>query len=482
MQILLILIFTTYFLSPFSLATVSGYGVTSLDVVLLIFYIYILKKVLWDGDKLRFTLNPATIAVFCLIIAAIVSSINPLTDGSPKLLEQYFKTSIHFLFLTAFSLIVCVYPIDAKKWSNVVRLWLILGFIINLFAVYQIIARAYDLPLAWIQYTNVSLHGREAGVTENNIQQLSLQYGDFFRATSIFSEPSALASFNIFMLIFIFIPFIQKRKQFFNYKFVTISFIVASIIALFLTFSMTGAVGIGLVFGSVLFLERLKGLKTILRTLLLTIAIIIIADYGVSTYANVSVLELFQKRITGILNYGTRDKEKDVTPGESMGSRLFTANESVKVWQDYPVTGIGLGLTSYNKKHDIGFSDFSILAALAEMGIVGFLSFLTMFVSLFGISYFFIRQKERQSFLLFDQQRLMGMCFYMMLLQFVINFVSGNNLVSIGLWIPVALIFSIINNFYVQTSDKVYTVSLVKEPLKFSFGRALGQYEQIKKI
>ncbi|MDP2364882.1 MAG: hypothetical protein Q8M94_14075, partial [Ignavibacteria bacterium] len=81
----------------------------------------------------------------------------------------------------------------------------------------------------------------------------------------------------------------------------------------------------------------------------------------------------------------------------------------------------------------------------------------------------------------YDQQRLMGLCFYVMLLQFIINFVSGNNLINIGLWIPIAMLFSTVNNFYIQTSEKSFSVSLVKEPLKLSFAKAIRKYEHMRK-
>jgi len=373
-----------------------------------------------------------------------------------------------------------VYPIDAKKWTNVIKLWLILAFIINIFGIYQIVARAYELPLAWIQFNNVSLAGRDGVMDEAGVNQLSLRYGDFFRATSIFSEPSALGAFNIFILSFLVLPIIQKRVAFFKSRFVIIIFIIASIACLLLTFSMTGAIGFFMLFASVVVFEKFMRLKTIIKTSIVVILIVIIADTSVSTYTHLSVIELFQRRITGLMNYGTRDVEKDVTPGESAYSRITSGTNSVKIWQDYPITGIGLGLTSSNKKYEIGFSDFSVLAALAEMGLIGFISFNVMFLALFVICLRFIRTRAKSNNFSNDQQRMMGIIFYIMLVEFLINFISGNNIIGIGLWIPVAIVFSTVNNFYIGTSDNVRTISLVKVPLKYTFAKNLAKYYESK--
>ena len=479
-QFFLILIFTTYFLTPFSLATVSGYGITSLDVVMLFFFIYIFKRLLWDGDKLQFTANSAFIFLILMLAAAFISSINPLVDGSPKLIGQYFKTFIHFLYFVVFNLIAATYPIKSKNWTNVVRLWMIIGMLINIFAVYQIIARAYDLPLAWLQYNNVSLHARGEGVQPQDFKQLSLAYGGFFRATSIFSEPSALASFNIFMVIYSFIPYIQGRRQYFRSKIFIGFFLLTTLTGLFLTFSMTGVVGFVLVLGSAFLFEKRKNLKTMFRVLFISLAVVVAADIAVESYADVSVIELFSRRIEGIVNYGTANMEKDVTPGESFGVRINSGSKSLLVWQDYPITGIGLGLTGYNRKYEVGFSDFSMIAALAEMGIIGFLVFVGMFIALFAETFRFLKPGSHFSLLSAGQQRNLGMLFYLMLLQFEINFISGNNLVSIGLWIPVAMIFSELNNYYLATRKEFYSISFVKEPLRNYIGRNVAQYLRTK--
>jgi hypothetical protein len=67
-----------------------------------------------------------------------------------------------------------------------------------------------------------------------------------------------------------------------------------------------------------------------------------------------------------------------------------------------------------------------------------------------------------------------------MLLLFEINFITGNNLVTIGLWMPIAMIFFIINIYYVKKGINVKEFSLVTVPLKEKLGMNLSRYLNYK--
>jgi len=55
------------------------------------------------------------------------------------------------------------------------------------------------------------------------------------------------------------------------------------------------------------------------------------------------------------------------------------------------------------------------------------------------------------------------------------NFITGNNLVKDSLWVPLGMIFSIINVTIIKQGGKVFTISLMKAPLKQTFLNALNK-------
>jgi len=54
---------------------------------------------------------------------------------------------------------------------------LIVAFFVNIFGIYQIFARLYDWPLAWIEITNVSFEQRGMRQVQGETQQLALKFG-----------------------------------------------------------------------------------------------------------------------------------------------------------------------------------------------------------------------------------------------------------------------------------------------------------------
>lgn len=478
MHIAIILVFISYFLTPFQFFSVLNYGVTAIDLSLVLCYFIFLKNLIWDGIKIRIVPNVAIFALAFILFSAVVATIPPILSGTPKLILQNFKTTSLFTFLVFFSVVNSFYPVKAKTWTNVVRTWLIIGLLINIFAGYQIVARAYDLPLAWIDYTNVSfLPKAETEADPSMIKQLSLSFGDFFRATSIFSEPSALALFNIYMFIFIFVPWLQGRQPFFKSKTLTYIFLAFSVFGLMIAYSMTGVVGLALVVGAYFLVEKVKNYSKILKIVVFAVIVIFITDFAIKSYTNISVVELFQKRIIGIVEWGS--ETSIATPGESFGVRMESGQKSFEIWKENPIFGVGLGLTFYQDK-DIEYGDFGFLAAMAEMGLFGFFSFTGMFAVLLVITALFIKQPERLSSLDDEEKRLAGIAFYIMLLLFEINFITGNNLVTIGLWMPIGMIFFIINRYYVKRGKNVKVFSLVTYPLKYQLSANLNKYIKFK--
>lgn len=467
MKTLIQLIFASYFFQGFQIFAIGTFGVSATEILLLIFYCLLVKKTVWDGVELNITPTPAFIFFIILIVSALLSGLTPLFDPMNDKLIQYFKTTSHFLFKVAFTLACFVYPIKKEVWSGAIRTWLYFSIVINFFAVYQIIARAYDLPLAWIQFTNVSYTLRgEAGSIED-IEQLSLRFENFFRATSIFSEPSALAQFNLYILAFLIIPFIHTLKPLVSSKILNILMFVGSLLAIFLAFSLTGALGAFVMLLGIVFIERKRILKQLSVFIVISLSLLIITDTIISNYVDISVLSLFSQRIESVI---TGDKSYYIE-GESFDTRTESASKGLIIWKEHPIIGCGLGLTQYQRSVNMIFSDFSIMTVLAEMGIIGFIAFTGLFVALFILAFKTIKDHSEDSSA--EEKTLLHISLYIVIFQIMFNFITSNILVNTHLWMPLGMVISIIMNVKSKNSAPSFIFKILNVPLKNYFRKII---------
>ncbi len=438
-----------FFAGGYQIFAIGSYGVTSLDILMILFYfLYFIRLIIYN-DEIAIPKSLVTIGLALFIVSILLSSITIYSSLYTSHIVQYFKSSIHIFQLMLISIIFISNEPDMKLADNLFKIWIVSSLILNIFGIYQIIARAYDLPLAWLNYSNVSMTLRGTA-EEDAISQLSLQFGNFFRATSIFSEPTALATFNLYILIFTIIPKLQNNEMFFRSKVFNTIVVFFAIIGLFLTFSLTGILGLFLIVISIFILESRKAKRIILKYLLIISIIIIPTDLLVNNYLEISVTELFSKRISGIIN--KNDKMSETTDGESFITRQNSFNDSKKIWLTSPIIGVGLGLTQYQKNIEIDFSDYSIMAILAEMGIIGAISFSLFFYGLFYIGYKANKYSKSDFSMTQTERRQFGIIFYVMLVHFEINYITGNNVISPNLWF--VLIFILIPIYrYMQLNN-----------------------------
>lgn len=475
MQALILMMFTAYFAYSYQVFSIGTYGVTSLDLITVVFYLVFIIKIFWNGEGLRFRLNYSFYFILVLLLASLLSFLLPAISSNADFITQYFKTTLHLFFLVIFTIICALYPLKPRIWTNVIKLWLILSLFINVFGVYQIVARAFDLPLAWLDSTNVSF-GSRGMMDVSEFKQISLQFEGFFRATSIFSEPSALAIFNLFIVIFIVIPFLQGKPQFLKSKALTIVIFISSLIALMLSFSLSGVLGLGLIIGFGILTHWSKRVIAFLPVVFAALILIIIADAVVYSYANISVISLFEQRVSGII---TGRSDSDLISGESFGGRKESIESTLTAWERSPLTGLGMGQYGFHNSSGQRFSDNGASLALAEMGVQGFLAFVGIFAALFITTYRLMKSRRIRS-LPDEEQRLAGLLFYMMIVLFEMNFLTGNHLVAFDLWNMLGMILSIINYIYIKTSQSTYSIAWVNRPFKLRVMSYLTGYKNLQ--
>ena len=381
------------------------------------------------------------------------------------------KTFSHFIYLYLFAFLSLSFNIDNKIIFQAIKIYLITAFFCNIYGIYQLIARALDLPFGWIELNHLSLVSRTE-MDINNVKQLALKFKDFYRATSIFAEPSAFVQFNLIGLCFIAIPILTKTKQLFESNFFTITSIALIVINLFITFSLTALLGVFiLVFTSVL-LERKELLRKYVKIFLYLILLLFVADYFISDLVGISILELISLRLIGVFSFITGMGANELTQGESITWRLAIIIESFNVWFVNPVTGVGLGLFHSNSDF-AGFSDNSFLSLLSESGPISAFSFTLILVSLFYRS---VKLRKSDQFKLDSiQSSINNMAPYVLVVLFEVNFITSNSWLGVSFIVPIFVLLSNYNSIF-TSNNKYYSIIFSKTNLNKNINRNLEKF------
>lgn len=481
MQVFIYLFAFSFFLEMYQLFGLGSTGFTLSDGITLSMFFYFIKYTIWDGKELKVAKNPAILFLFAFYIITLISGISPILRGNQGELTQFIKSAAHYHFSLLFLTINILINNRNETWNNFIKIWLVLSIFINAFGIYQIIARGLGLPFAWLEINNMAYLSRGMYDTLEEVPQISLRFENFFRATSIFSEPSALAGFNALILVFLLIPYIQGHEPFLKSKFLTMTSLIFSILGIFLAFSLTGLSTFGLIIMGVIFFEKFKNLGLFVKIFLGMIIFVFIADQVVSNYSGISVLELFYKRVSGVVNY-MMTSQLSAVEGESFSGRSDNMIAMLNIYRHNPIIGTGMGLT-YLSPYSEGwlFADITIIAVLAETGTIGFFAYFGFFLILLTLSVRFLIYREKLENVDNNQKRLLLMLYYIIQVYFVVNYLSGNQILNVYSLIMLSLIFNIINNYYINYLDKYYSIRLVQKPLSSIFKQAAVSFVNTKK-
>ena len=481
MKFLLVILAITVNFEIFQWFNIGSAGVTTSDFITILTTILFLKITLWDGVELKLAKNPAILFYLLFLTATFISGLSPLLSGENIRIIQYFKTILHFHFTFLIAAVLILYKFENDTWNKFIKVWLVLSIGVNVFGVYQVIARAFDLPFAWIELTNASFFSRNQNQVDE-FTQLSLRFEGFFRATSFFSEPSALGAYNALTLVFAIIPKFKGFKPFLKSNGLNNIVIVLCIIGLLLAFSLTGAAIIAVILFTILVTEKLSVFFRVIKVLPFIIILIIAANMIVENYAGISILELFGKRF-GTLGYlltGGSGFNHGIE-GESIYIRGENFSSLLNVWQSSPIIGVGLGLTYLSPYADgWAFSDTSIMAVLGELGLIGVIPYVALYITLYILGFRFTNTKSIFNSLDTNSQRLLSLIIYLMGFLTVTNYISGNNFSNISSALFMGLIISLINNYFIDYEKKYYVLKFVDKPLRERFLKKKTNLENIR--
>lgn len=481
MQVFIYLFAFAFFLEMYQLFGVGSTGFTLSDAITLSMFFYFIKLTIWDGKEIKVAKNPAILFLFAFYAITFLSGFAPILRGSQGEISQFVKSTAHYHFSLLFLTINILNGNKNETWNNFIKIWLIISIFINIFGIYQIIARGLGLPFAWMEVSNQSYLSRGMYDSLEEVPQISLRFENFFRATSVFSEPSALAGFNALILVFLMIPYIQNQKPFLKSKFLTITALIFSLLGLFLAFSLTGLAAFGLIILGIILFEKFKNLGLFVKIFFAMILFIIIADQVVVSYSSISVLELFYKRVAGVINY-MMTSQLSAIEGESFSGRSDNMIAMLNIFRHNPIIGTGMGLTYFSPYSDgWHFADITIMAVLAETGIIGFFVYFGFFLILLTISVKILINRGKLSKIDDDQKRLLQILFYVIIVYFVVNYLSGNQILNVFSLVMLSLIFNVVDNYYIHYLNKFYSIRLVQHPFSSIFKQALISFVNQKK-
>ncbi len=450
-----ILTFLTQFFFGYALFYFSNYGITALDLNVLICYFLLLFAFFVYKKPLEISINYSNILLFVFIIWSAIPFILPLIGGKHNEVVQGIKSLSHFYYVVFFIVLLYLGYIKPKTYIIIIKILIWLLLILNLYGIYQLFARAFDLPLAWVSYTNRALLSRYEVIGE--VYQAATSYGSFFRATSIFTEPSALASWNIYLFLFLAIPWIQYREGFIKNNKLLIFLVIINLITLFLTYSLTGLAGFLAMFCLVFVLEKYKSYKFLFSIGIIAIICVLLTNFFLTEVLNIDLLKLFSYRVENIFSLG-----QDEMGGESFSGRLENAISTIKVWQTSPLIGIGLGLTGYQKEFVALFSDTTILSVLADTGIIGFIVFNALLYSLIFTSIKLYKKLRNNESLPLEERKLIGVAPYITFFEIVRCTFTANILIYFILWMNLSLAFFVINYYRNYLGQHTLVISLKK--------------------
>ncbi len=437
--IVAILLSTSFY--AFQFFAIGTYGVKASDVLLGAFYCWLAWRITTRGLPLSPLLHPVSLFLFLPLFAVGLSVINPILEFGHGV--QFLKSFSHFLFYYGFFLFVILLHPQMSIASFLIRVFTVWGFVVSLYGIYQIPARVFDLPLGWLPVTNVSVFASRTPDPYKLMEvssQLSLRYSQFFRSTSLFSEPSVLGRMAATTLIFVLVPYVQREKPFLPRN-LSIAAGIAMILAIFASLSLTGVGGVLVLLVTLVLLEGIRRSKVLFGYIAIIGVLIVGTAKLLTPIVQIDILDLYVQRITRILNLGTTPFMGHIS-GESTSTRLKGITVSLHVWEDYPVTGVGAGhfyLAEAAQRAGYVFSSTMYTALLSETGIVGFALFLAFLLGLLflALQMYYQRIHFRDA----EVRRLAGVLPYLVVLYL---FFKLSSTVYISLWLDLIFAFRIL--------------------------------------
>lgn len=402
MTIMLCLLQISYLLGIFSVFSIGTFGFSFTELVSVGILGYVAVQWVWNGKPMRIPRRMEVLFSIGLWFAFAVSALVVAISGDRLFMIQSAKTFSHFTMIWICAMALVFYPVENRQWNIALRVNVILSVIAAIYAMYQLPARMMDWPFGWVEIQNASFARGQADGADT--QQLALQFADFYRATSIFSEPSSLAGQCTSSMIVLLIPLLRGTPSVFRSRKLTWTFFVILMIALLLAFSLTGVIILSAFAMLAVVMFGKRALRKFTYITVIVTVVLVLANMVVHSYTQFDILATYSARITNVITgKAASNLASENMVGESYTQRTSDYEMSLLAWLENPVTGVGPGcfsLSDAGKTHNSPFVATSYGTALAEIGLPGCIALFGMFILAFVgcfLDYREWRQKPRDA-------------------------------------------------------------------------------------
>lgn len=439
-SILIILLYNTDLFYVFQIFNFAGFSFSMTEIMISVLILTTSYQFIFLGRKFSIPDKKIVMSIIGLIVAMLLSLIGLFGWGGYLAVNQFIKTMSHFLFVVSVGFILLGTDIKVNTFYYALRLILVMSILINLYAIYQLFARMFGLPWAYVDISNAGYLTRDYGVEVGKMNQIVLSFENFYRATSIFSEPSALAWFNITNLIYVIIPYITKTKPFIPNKPLNIIITILSIISLFLTFSLTGLV-LGTLFLLLILIFEKVSYKKLAVSILVVIVVIIGSDNYLKDFTQISIVDLFTQRVTGLISQ--KKSASVMTMGESAPQRVGSFVNAWHLFLTSPIFGIGTGNTYRHPLSTVKFSDSTFFHVLAETGLVGMFFYLCILYYTLKMAIFLRKYRFKYGEITPELSTMQVVIFPFIILVIFTNTFMGNLIGNFTFWMQFGIVFAV---------------------------------------
>jgi len=317
-------------------------------------------------------LNAATKSVLFFCGVALLSLVGfAVSGGTWSNLTDYSSTAVQLFIGAGAVFSVSTLRVERKHLRRLVYVFLGISLVVSIYAMYQSLARMYDLPLAYLTIYNPSLSPEEgAKITRGG------QFGIFLRPSAFFTEPSRLGQFLLTPTLFSLFLCISSPRRW-NRTYLLLTFIL-TVSAFILAFSMGAYIAMG---GAVAVGLLMRGVrKYSIRVILTSVGAVVVLSFLFYPILGYFLGEMMWVRIVAHLQvFGISDVyTQSPFASTSVGNRLARAQEGFQVWWNHPLLGVGLNNFERFYPPDVTGLQSAFVKSLAEMGILGGIAFFAL--------------------------------------------------------------------------------------------------------
>jgi len=332
--------------------------------------------------KKKLLINRISVALIVLNVAAILSLLGLLGHASGNYVADFLTTYVQILLVTVFFFAIANMDIQWRQILCLFRAWMLVALLIAIYGVYQFFALSSDLPFARPVITNVS---RSSGQISTGAY---LGVYGLARSTSIFPEPSALASYLLGPILLLSIVLFRQNEKLVLFKSTIAKWLLLSTLGVAFIFAFSLGAFAALLATGLLFLLKYRGyfLRRGFKPLLFILMVLLVINYSINVLYGMNYLGIIFVRLKILIHQiitsiGIGAEGSTAGPGTSYFTRLDMIVTGLSVWLKHPFFGVGLN----NFGNVAGNFRWTAtpFQTLADQGILGLSAYVFFFWAVF---------------------------------------------------------------------------------------------------